>query len=195
LASTYVVFSSDNGYHMGEHMLFAGKQTAFDSDIRVPLIVVGPGVPAGVTVDAIAENIDLCPTFAEIAGVVAPPTTDGHSLLGLLGGGAATDWREAALIEHRGPELAPPEPGDPDEELLGGDPPNSYEALRTANAVCVEYQDGETEYYDLTTDPDELDNTASTLSAAQVDSFHGTIVSIRNCHDSDSCWAAQKLAD
>ena len=47
LANTYVFFSSDNGYHMGEHRLHPGKQTAFDTDIRVPLIVTGPGVPAG----------------------------------------------------------------------------------------------------------------------------------------------------
>jgi N-acetylglucosamine-6-sulfatase len=66
--NTYVVFSSDNGYHMGEHQLLAGKQTAFDTDINVPLVVVGPGVPSGVIDDRIVENIDLCPTFAELAG-------------------------------------------------------------------------------------------------------------------------------
>ena len=45
--NTYIVFSSDNGYHMGERRLHQGKQTAFDHDIRVPLIVAGPGVPGG----------------------------------------------------------------------------------------------------------------------------------------------------
>src|SRR5262249_43574431 len=45
--NTYFVFSSDNGYHMGEYRLMPGKMTAFDTDIRVPLIVTGPGVPAG----------------------------------------------------------------------------------------------------------------------------------------------------
>ena len=50
--NTYIVFSSDNGLHMGEHRLRPGKLTAFDTDIRVPLIVTGPGVPAGRTVDA-----------------------------------------------------------------------------------------------------------------------------------------------
>ena len=47
---TYIVFSSDNGLHMGEHRLRPGKLTAFDTDINVPLIVTGPGVPAGRTV-------------------------------------------------------------------------------------------------------------------------------------------------
>ena len=54
---TYFVFSSDNGYHMGEHRMMPGKLTAYDTDIHVPLIVTGPGVPAGVRVEEIAENI------------------------------------------------------------------------------------------------------------------------------------------
>ncbi len=60
---TYIVFSSDNGLHMGEHRLEPGKLTAFDTDIRVPLIVAGPGVPAARTVPQMTENIDLCPTL------------------------------------------------------------------------------------------------------------------------------------
>ena len=57
--NTYVVFSSDNGLHMGEYSLRPGKMTPFDIDIRVPLIIVGPGVAKGQVVDAFAENVDL----------------------------------------------------------------------------------------------------------------------------------------
>ena len=60
---TYIVFSSDNGYHLGQHRLARGKQTAFDTDIRVPLIVAGPGVPHGRVVSQVAQNVDLYPTF------------------------------------------------------------------------------------------------------------------------------------
>src|SRR5258708_11802446 len=63
--NTYFVFSSDNGYHMGEHRLLPGKMTAFDTDIHVPLIVTGPGIPAGLTVQAIVQNVERCPTFTE----------------------------------------------------------------------------------------------------------------------------------
>ena len=65
--NTYLVFSSDNGLHTGQYRLMPGKLTAFDTDIDVPLVVVGPGVPAGKTTNAMAENIDLAPTFAAIA--------------------------------------------------------------------------------------------------------------------------------
>jgi arylsulfatase A-like enzyme len=201
--STYVVFSSDNGYHMGEHQLLAGKQTAFDTDIRVPLVVVGPGIPNGVTNDRIVENIDLCPTFAELAGTAAPPKADGHSLVPLLKGQLVTDWRNVTLVEHVGPDLAPPTAADPDDDytvagyaaVVPTKPvdPNSYEAIRMINSVYVEYQDGETEYYDLVLDPFEQNNTVATLTAAQVALFHDTISNIKNCHNATDCWAAQKM--
>ena len=82
--NTYIVFSSDNGYHMGEYSLRPGKMTSFDTDIHVPLVIVGPGIGGGRTLDDIAENIDLCPTFTDFAGTPPPPTAEGHSLAGLL---------------------------------------------------------------------------------------------------------------
>jgi len=72
--NTYLVFSSDNGLHAGQYRLMPGKLTAFDTDIRVPLVVVGLGVPAGRRTSAMSENIDLAATFAGIAGRACPPT-------------------------------------------------------------------------------------------------------------------------
>jgi arylsulfatase A-like enzyme len=201
--NTYVVFSSDNGYHMGEHALLAGKQTAFDTDIKVPLVVVGPGVPSGVIDDRIVENIDLCPTFAELAGTPPPATSEGHSLVPLLRGQFVADWRNVALVEHVGSDRASADAVDPDDdytmagwaEAVSNKPaqPNSYEAIRMRNAVYVEYQDGETEYYDLTLDPFEQNNTASTLSPTQVELFRYTIRQIKNCHNAAECWTAQRM--
>jgi arylsulfatase A-like enzyme len=191
--NTYVIFSSDNGYHMGDHMLLPGKETAFDTDIRVPLIVVGPGVPAGVIDDRIVENIDLCPTFAELAGAPPPPAVDGHSLVPLFHGENVSDWRNLALVEHVGPDIAPMPPGDPDNEPVVGPPPNSYEAIRTPEAVYVEYVDGELEYYDLEKDPFELVNTAGSLTAAQQQKLHDALTAVKTCHDAATCWAAQHI--
>ena len=67
--NTYFVFSSDNGLHMGEHRLKTGKMTAFDTDIKVPLIIDGPGISPGTSISALAENIDLAPTFEALAGL------------------------------------------------------------------------------------------------------------------------------
>src|ERR687889_260081 len=68
LDNTYLVLTSDNGYHMGQHRLGLGKQSAYEEDIRVPLMIRGPGVPAGVRRDEMVLNNDLVPTFADLAG-------------------------------------------------------------------------------------------------------------------------------
>ena len=164
LDNTYIVFSSDNGYHMGEHRLMPGKMTAFDSDIRVPLIVAGPGVPKDRVVSRIAENIDLNPTFAQLAGTKPSPTADGRSLVGLLRGKPVRKWRRAVLIEHHGPDNRA---GDPDRPTGPSGNPSTYEAIRTRDAVYVEYRDGEREYYDLRRDPAERRNVYASLSARE----------------------------
>ena len=132
--NTYFVFSSDNGYHMGEHRLMPGKMTAYDTDIHVPLIVTGPGVPAGRTVDEIVQNIDLCPTFTELGFAAAPPSVDGRSLAPLMRGDKVEGWRTVALVEHRGPiRNLGPRPARPalrTEDRRGGSPRRQPDDLR-----------------------------------------------------------------
>jgi arylsulfatase A-like enzyme len=177
--NTYVVFSSDNGFHMGQHRLTPGKLTAYDSDIRVPLVVAGPGVPAGTEVDAIAENVDLCPTFSELGGAPVPANVDGRSLVPFLRGQPApVDWRKAALVEHRG---AVTSPADPDFPLQGSGNPPTYEALRTRDLLYVEYADGERELYDRRVDPDELDNLADAQPPERLERLSAQLAALRGC--------------
>ena len=138
--------------------------TAFDTDIHVPLVVTGPGVPAGTSSDAMAENVDLAETFAQMGGTTMN-TGDGHSLLELMHGNLPGDWRNAILVEHHGPK---PDRDDPDEQDRSSGNPPSYEAMRTPRFLYVEYDDGEREFYDLQTDPYELDNLAASLSPAAI---------------------------
>jgi len=186
--STYIVFSSDNGLHMGEHRLRPGKLTAFDTDVKVPLVVVGPGVPAGRTVRAMSENIDLCPSFEELAGAPVPPSVDGHSLVGLIHGRRAAGWRRAILIEHHGRVH---DDADPDLPLRGSGNPPSYEALRTAHSLYVEYVTGEREYYNLRSDPFELHNLAAHLRPRRLRRLHAALLRIERCHGGRECWRAQ----
>jgi len=186
--NTYVIFSSDNGYHMGEYRLRPGKMSAYDTDIHVPLVVTGPGVPAGRTVDAIAENIDLCPTFLQLSGADQLPNIDGSSLVPLLHGQSADGWRQVTLVEHHGPvrDLV-----DPDLPMAQSGNPTTYEAIRSRTNLYVEYSDGEKEYHDLTSDPDELGNTFSSLSSSQKSALHKTLTDTVNCHSAKECWSAQ----
>ena len=200
--NTYVIFSSDNGLHMGDYSLRPGKMTPFDIDIRVPLIIVGPGVVKGHTAKEIAENIDLCPTFTDLAGGGATPATspDGRSLLPLLGASTVTDWRHIALIEHRS---HPYDAKDPDVPLLRAENPSSYEALRLENALYVEYyyndpqiktgKYDETGYYDLNHDPDELKNVVSSLQPDKLRRLHDVLEANKNCKGAAECWTAQRL--
>jgi arylsulfatase A-like enzyme len=188
--NTYLVFSSDNGYHMGEHRLGPGKQTAFDTDVRVPLIIVGPGVPRDVRSNAVVQNTDLAPTFDQIAGIRVPRWVDGHGMLGLWHGRPSPYWRDAALIEHRRPVLTL---FDPDRQTSRGGVPPSYDALRTTSYAYVEYRDGAREYYDLRRDPYELHNTYRTLGRARRAFLHAAIKRLEHCHGRRACWAAGHL--
>ena len=181
------MFSSDNGYHMGEYRLNPGKMTAFDTDVRVPLVVAGPGVPAGKENGSAVANIDLAPTFAQLGGAPVPDTVDGHSLQSLLHGGSDAGWRTANLIEHHGPDT---QADDPDPPAPNSGNPPSYEAIRTGTYTYVEYVDGSREYYDRTTDPDELNNLAGSLPAARLAQLHAALTGLSNCHGGTACWAA-----
>lgn len=203
LQSTDIVFSSDNGYHLGQHRLARGKQTAFDTDIRVPLIVAGPGIPHGRIVHAVAQNVDLAPTFARLAGAAPPPGVDGHSLMPLLRKRPSpAKWRTLALVEHHGGNTSRVDP-DFEAGAKGGSDPTTYEAIRISSnhlagfkghveAVYVEYQDAahEKEYYDLAHDPFERRNLASKLTTRQRSSLHHALVALERCRGTRSCWQA-----
>jgi N-acetylglucosamine-6-sulfatase len=189
--NTYFIFSSDNGFHMGEYRLRPGKMTAYDTDIRVPLIVTGPGVPSGRRIDAVAENTDLCPTFIDLAGAKRLPEVDGRSLAPLLRGDTPADLRGAALIEHHGPSRDPADPDAPPRR--SGNPP-TYAAMRTPAMLYVEYATGEKEYHDLASDPDELRNSYRSLPGEQKTELHTALAKLQACHGAEQCLTAEQRA-
>ncbi|WP_413811438.1 sulfatase [Streptomyces sp. OE57] len=187
--NTYIVFGSDNGFHMGEHRLRTGKQTAYDTDINVPLMVTGPDVPAGEKVSQLAENVDLNPTFLDLAGVDPPSTVDGRSLGDLMHGRTEKEWRETVLVEHH---RAASKKGDPDAAPANAGDPPTYAAMRTDDSLYVEYTDGEREFYDLDSDPEQLNNRAASLSAEQRAALHRTLTALQRCKGAESCLDASR---
>ncbi len=188
--NTFVFFSSDNGLHMGEYSMRPGKMTPFDTDIHVPLVAVGPGVAKGHVANEIVGNVDLCATFTELAETPTPGSSDGHSLVALLRGGPAAEWRGAALIEHHHPGQ---DASDPDAPVPHGGNPPTYAALRLEGAMYVEYQGDETGYYDLGRDPDELHNVAKKLPEAKRRQLHDMLRANQSCKGAESCWAAGRI--
>jgi arylsulfatase A-like enzyme len=179
LANTYFVFSSDNGFHLGQFRMPAGKETAYDTDIQVPMIVRGPGVPAHRTCSFVFGNIDIAPTLARIGDVTPPAWVDGRSFAAQLHAPTrdATPrqsylverWREART-EHIG--SGPLEPPDLDNDADSGvvtaapgvPPPRreyipAFHGVRTRHYLYVEYKRFR-ELYDTDVDPYELHNLA-----------------------------------
>jgi arylsulfatase A-like enzyme len=68
LDNTYIFYTTDNGYHISQHRMHPGKECGFDTDIHIPLIVRGPGVAAGRTLDVVTAHTDLSPTILNLAG-------------------------------------------------------------------------------------------------------------------------------
>ena len=199
LGNTYVFFMSDNGYHMGEHRLLPGKYTPYETDIHVPLIVRGPGVPAGVVRNQFTGNLDLAETFADLAGVPPLSFADGRSLKGLLQNPPTTAWRQAFLLEEFGTgEFDPPDtPASVLEPLDKMDlatvvPIPSYFGFQAPAYKYVEYKSGEKELY-LTSDLYELTNLASKVSPSISATLAAYVSSFEGCQG-DACRASEAVA-
>jgi N-acetylglucosamine-6-sulfatase len=150
LSNTYIVFTSDNGFHHGEHRIQRGKGRPYEEDIRVPLVIRGPDVQRHSSTDKLVLNTDYLPTFIDLAGAQTPSYVDGRSLLPVLTGSATTSWRTAILTEGRKYSADPEIPVD-----------RNYNGIRTSTSKYIEYEGGSRELYNLTpgADPDELTNT------------------------------------
>jgi iduronate 2-sulfatase len=176
--NTIIVFTSDHGYHLGEHGLWK-KQSLFEESARVPLLMVAPGVSKrGAVVKTPVSQVDLYPTLTELAGVKAPTNLHGESLVPLLkdpsakargwaltqvvrgGGGGGGGKKKAAAQSDAGERAqrkAAAAQGGADGRIFG------Y-TLRTARWRYTEWGEaGKSgrELYDHAADPKELKNLAS----------------------------------
>ncbi len=153
--NTIIVYLSDNGMTMGEHRFGVTKNCPYDECAHVPFIVYAPGLYPARTDMHLVANIDLAPTFADLANARVPDSINGTSLVPLLENGSV-DWRDALLIEHW-----------PTEEGVGAIIPE-FSAVRTMEWKYVEYVTGECELYDLQNDPYELNNLAGKSAYAEM---------------------------
>ncbi|KAI1125664.1 arylsulfatase [Nemania abortiva] len=172
LNNTFVIYTADNGWHIGNHRVSAGKSLHYLEDSNVPFIVRGPGVPVNKTSNIPGAHLDLAPTFLDIAGLTPdnpayPPFLDGRSLL--------ANWRNPEAeptqcpVNGGGHEVINVEYwGIGEEETPWGvvrHPNNSYKSLRIVRPdggtyLYSKWCTGEAELYDTASDPGELTNLA-----------------------------------
>lgn len=145
---TLVLYMGDNGFMLGEHGLI-DKRQAYEESMRVPLLAWAPGfIEPGTTIEENIMNIDMTPTFLDIAGGSMPEdhTVDGQSFLPLLAGETVDDWRSTFVYqyfwEHSFPQT-----------------PTTY-AIRGDRYKYIYYHGlwDKNEFYDLETDPNEMHN-------------------------------------
>lgn len=136
--NTIVLFTSDHGYHMGEHDHYQ-KTTLFENATRVPLIMAGPGIERGKVAETMAEMVDFYPTLAELAGLSAPDFAAGISLAPALRD-PSVSTRQTALTQYM----------------------DGY-SIRTNRFRYTEWGDNASlgrELYDHESDPGEMNNLA-----------------------------------
>jgi arylsulfatase A-like enzyme len=200
LDQTYIIFTSDNGYHMGQHRLREGKGFPYEEDLRVPFIIRGPGLPQNVTRQHLATMVDLAPTITILAGAKMDHGVDGCSLLPLFREPPINpaQWRKAFLIEF----FIQPRLNLPsivfdsfvsfkdfrhaiELFLINGinrPPPGvqDYIGFRTTMYKYVKYS-LEGEFYDLSNDPFEMKNQYSNLDLKFREQLDNYLAALQEC--------------
>jgi arylsulfatase A-like enzyme len=156
---TIIVFTSDHGYHLGEHGLWQ-KQSLFEESSRVPLMISAPNCPAGKVCQAPVSQVDLFPTLTELCGLQPPPGLQGQSLVPLLKNSDAPSRGWALTQVVRGNNA-----GAARKKQAGSESANSRVfgySLRTQRYRYTEWDQGNAgrELYDHQSDPQELTNLA-----------------------------------
>jgi len=143
--NTVVIYSSDQGFYLGEHGWF-DKRFMYEESLRMPLLIRWPGVTQPGTVsDALVSNLDFAETFLQIAGLSVPADMQGQSLVPVLTGDGATpaDWRKSLYYHYY--------------EYPAVHMVNKHEGVRTSRYKLINfYELGEWELYDLEKDPHEM---------------------------------------
>lgn len=191
LEETLVIFTSDNGYFLGEQGIRQGKILPHEASLRTPLIMRGPGIPAGEVRYDPFMSIDFAPTIADLAGAEPGVPIDGVSMLDVARHGD-TGWKRAVLTEtgprnvvrdtdESGQALDVADPGEPDIRWAIG--------IRTDRYLYVDLASREEELYDLATDPDQYHNlVADPAHAKTLTLMREQLARMRAC-DASECHA------
>jgi N-acetylglucosamine-6-sulfatase len=183
LSNTIIVVWSDNGYHMGEHRMIGknnhgSKGSPYIEDVRLPLLIRGPGISHGVRREEFVSAVDLLPTFADVANTTEVPSfVDGRSFLPLARG-KDIPWRGFGYSEV---------PGNP----------GAWNALYTKTHAYHAWNSGDEELYDLSEDPYELANLlageGADANAAEAARYRALVEEMSTCQ-ANECREAESTS-
>ncbi len=164
---TIVVYTSDQGFFLGDHGLY-DKRFMYEHSLRMPLLMRYPeGIKPGATSDAMVLNLDFASTFLDYAGAPIPKDIQGQSLMGITTGNTPQDWRTAMYYRfyEKGYGIGP------------------HEGIRTMNHKLIHYLYGDEgwELYDLKKDPNEINNIyGAPENQDLIENFKNTLLSLKS---------------
>lgn len=183
LSNTYLIFTSDNGYFLGEHRMVEGKVLPYEPSLRVPLVMRGPGIPHGQVRTDPFMIPDFAPTFLQIAGVPPKKRIDGVSMLDVAEHGDR-GWTRGILTETGPREVRGSTSESPNFQVKqhGASRLRFSQGVRTGNYLYVHGASGYRELYDLRSDPRELRNLVHRRSERRVvHALQHVLDRLRNC--------------
>lgn len=162
LENTHVIYTTDNGYHIGQHRMGGGKKTGYETDINIPMVWRGPGVPAGKVTSEVSTHTDLAPTWLELFGLPLRTKLDGRPIPMIVN--QSFPAGEYVNVELWG--AAAPYEGTIPWKRMGqsvkGRHNNTYKGLRIYSDQCSIYYSvwctNEHELYDMTVDGYQMNN-------------------------------------
>jgi arylsulfatase A-like enzyme len=205
LDNTIIIYTSDNGFQLGQHRLVTEKLHLYESDIRVPFVVRGPGIPKNIEVSDLTGHVDIAPTIYQLIygqNTPIPDTMDGIPFLPIAPDAPGKQpKRTDYLINYHGSGTPPCNllnlppfvvncPAPPPDDFHALDTfNNTYNCLRTIvygqpiDFTYCRFEDDENfaEYYDNTADPWQLHNKAFNLSDAHLANLDQRLNFLKTC--------------
>ena len=197
--NTYLFFMGDNGQHLGDFRMPAGKRQAYDTDVLVPFLVHGPGIKASTNVTEVVQSVDLLPTWLELAkakGPLNPKQIDGKSIVPLLSGSMPpspkiNQFRSVALVEMYGGSSNMGSryigmPGFEKNRFYN----NTYQAVRIINGsewaqnadwLYVEWCTGEKELYNSSNDVHQVYNLVNSADPKLLGRLSALVSQLGDC--------------
>ncbi|HUG82347.1 MAG TPA: sulfatase [Bryobacterales bacterium] len=162
---TAIIYTTDNGFFLGEHGWY-DKRFMYEPSLRIPFLIRYPRLPVkGRVEDRMVLNIDIAPTILDLAGIPVPEAMQGESLLPLLQGNPPDDWRSSIFYGYYDnswamKDLPPEQRTDPSFQYFTAHRVSPHRGVRTGRYKLIEYykEDGYWELFDLQEDPNELKN-------------------------------------
>ncbi|KAL3441786.1 alkaline-phosphatase-like protein [Aspergillus insuetus] len=180
LENTYVIYSSDNGFHIGQHRLPPGKTTSYEEDIRVPFFVRGPGISSSPRKETqVTTHIDFAATIFELAGIPLRDDFDGTPMKFTKTGSSAAVPHEHVIVEYWGDAVL--EAADNTIRMSN----NTYKSTRiiskSHNLFYAVWCTGDHELYDLNNDPYQMNNIYATTPQTILDRLDGLLLVLKSC--------------